>query len=98
MGFQWDPRKNAANMAKHGVDFEDAIGVFQNPFLEWQDTRKGYGERRFVVIGMVDAVTLTVVYAERGSDRRIVSARRASRYERKLHRAAFPAAPEEGQD
>jgi uncharacterized DUF497 family protein len=98
MGFQWDPKKNAANLAKHGVDFEDAIGVFENPFLEWEDTRKAYGERRFIVIGVVNAIALTVVYAGRENDRRIVSARRASQYERKLYRAAFPPAPQEGQD
>jgi uncharacterized DUF497 family protein len=98
MGFQWDPGKNAANLAKHGVDFQDAIGVFRNPFLEWEDTRGAYGERRFIVIGMVNATTLTLVYAGRGVDRRIISARRASRYERQLYRTAFPTAAEEGED
>lgn len=96
MGFQWDPEKNADNIAKHGVDFEEAIGVFEGPFLEWEDTRKSYGEQRFIVVGVVDAVAITVVYTPRGTDWRIISARRASRYERELYRAAYPPAPEEG--
>ncbi len=98
MGFQWDPEKNARNIEKHGVDFEDAIGVFERPLLESEDTRQRHGERRFVVIGMVDAVALTPVYTPRGVDRRIISARRSSQHERKLYRAAYPPAPEEGQD
>jgi uncharacterized DUF497 family protein len=98
MGFQWDPEKNARNIENHGVDFEDAIGIFEGPFLQWQDSRRSYGEQRFIVIGAVDTMTLTVVYTPRGQDRRLISARRASRYERRLYRAAYPPAPEEGED
>jgi len=87
MDFEWDPVKQAANLAKHGVDFEDAIGIFDGPTLEQIDNRRDYGETRIVAIGVVKGRELTVVYTERGESRRLISARRAHGSERKAYRA-----------
>jgi uncharacterized DUF497 family protein len=80
--FEWDKPKAAENYAKHGVDFETACQVFRDPFaVERLDDREDYGEDRFVLIGIVEDVVLTVVYMERDGRFRLISARRATRHE-----------------
>jgi uncharacterized protein len=93
MTFEWDAAKSAANIAKHGIDFEDAIGIFDGPVLEKADARRDYGEDRFVAFGVVDDRELAVVYTGRGERRRIISARRAHGRERKAYREAYPEQP-----
>jgi uncharacterized DUF497 family protein len=88
MRYEWDPAKNAANVAKHAVSFEDAIRIFEGPVLEVPDRRREYGEDRIIAIGLLDDLELTVVYATRGESRRIISARRAHYRERKAYRDA----------
>jgi uncharacterized DUF497 family protein len=84
--FEWDSAKAAANYAKHGVRFEDAVRVFGDPLaLEWLDDRHDYGEERYIIIGMVDGRLLTVVYTERSDSIRIISARGAMPYERRSY-------------
>jgi uncharacterized DUF497 family protein len=53
MYFEWDEIKNKANIAKHGIDFDEAIGIFRGFVLEKIDNRRDYGERRFTAIGVV---------------------------------------------
>jgi uncharacterized DUF497 family protein len=80
--FEWDDAKAAENYAKHGVDFETARQVFRDPFaIEVSDDREDYGEDRFVLIGMVEGVLLTVIRTERDGRIRLISARRATRHE-----------------
>jgi uncharacterized protein len=88
--------KRAANLAKHGVDFVDAAGIFAGPTLEWRDLRQDYREERWIAVGMVNRRELTVVYTLRGQHRRIISARRAHRNERRTYRAAYPGEPAQG--
>ncbi len=90
MSFAWDPAKNEANLEKHGVDFEDAIRIFEGPTLEQEDARRDYGERRVQALGRSGDDVLFVVYTWRGAVRRIISARGANRYEREGYRQAFP--------
>ena len=81
--FAWDPRKAATNLSKHGVRFADAVTVFDDP-LAVTIPEKSYDEGRFVTIGM-DALgrILVVVYTPRPPVTRIISARMATRAERK---------------
>jgi uncharacterized DUF497 family protein len=51
MAFEWDAAKNAANIAKHGIDFEDAIGIFDGTVLEKADVRGDYSEARIIAFG-----------------------------------------------
>jgi uncharacterized protein len=88
MPFEWDSAKNIANLAKHGVDFDDAIRIFDGPVLEQIDTRREYGEERIAAVGMTNEVELFVVYTWRGPNRRIISARKANRHEREAYRSA----------
>ncbi len=80
--FEWDARKNAANLRKHGVDFEEAIGIFDGSVLEFSDDRFDYGEERVIAVGELQARLVVVVYACRGETRRIISARKANWNER----------------
>lgn len=93
MAFEWDAAKNAANIAKHGIDFEVAIRIFEGSVLEKADARRDYGEARVIAFGVVDDRELAVVYTMRGERRRIISARRAHSRERKAYREAYPKEP-----
>ncbi|MGH6984379.1 MAG: BrnT family toxin [Stellaceae bacterium] len=88
MPFEWDERKRRANLAKHGVDFTYAVRIFDGPTLEAQDRRREYGETRIGAFGEADREVYFVVYAWRGRNRRIISARKAGSNERNLYRAA----------
>jgi uncharacterized DUF497 family protein len=80
--FEWDEGKAKANLAKHGVSFEEAKAVFRDAFaLDLLDDRFDYGEDRFILIGMVRDRCLTVVYAEHGDVCRLISAWRSTRAE-----------------
>jgi hypothetical protein len=86
MEYQWDPEKAASNLEKHGVDFADAVGVFED---EWALTVKDEvveGEQRFATLGtdFLERV-LVVVYTHRGGEIRLISARRATRKERRTY-------------
>ena len=87
--FDWDPAKSTANLVKRGFDFEFASVIFDGPTLERQDDRKDYGEIRVVAIGLAQDIHLTLVYTDRGDEqgqvRRIISARRSKRRERKIY-------------
>jgi uncharacterized DUF497 family protein len=88
MGFQWDPEKDAANQAKHLIGFRQAAEVFRGFRLTREDTRRDYGERRFICLGLYDGVVLRVVYVQRDGDIRIISAWKASRHDRKVYAEA----------
>jgi len=77
--FEWDEAKNDRNLLTRGFDFEYASVVFDRDYLEAEDMRHDYRERRFIVIGRVDDAILVVVHTWRGENRRIVSARPANR-------------------
>jgi uncharacterized protein len=83
MDFEWDPAKDAANEAKHGISFVRAATVFDDPHhLEEDTTKPEFGEQRSKAIGMVGQYLVTVIYTDRQDKRRIISARRARNDER----------------
>jgi uncharacterized DUF497 family protein len=84
--FEWDYRKAASNFAKHGVSFDAAREVFQDPFaIEWFDERENYGEERFVLVESVESRLVVVAFTRRGQAIRIISARLAEPYERRRY-------------
>jgi uncharacterized DUF497 family protein len=86
MGYQWDPKKAAINLKSHGVDFADAVGVFEDDWALTIEEQEVEGELRFVTIGMdFLARVLVVVYTYRGDDIRLISARPAIKNERKIY-------------
>jgi hypothetical protein len=84
--FEWDEFKDAANAAKHGISFEDAVSVFDGPVLERLDDRRHYGEQRVIAYGQAAGRVLAVVYTWRGASRRLISARRANTSETRAYR------------
>jgi uncharacterized protein len=80
--FEWDDAKATSNAARHGVTFEYARLVFADPFgVGMVDDREDYGEERLIMLGNVAGTVLFVAYTERDDRIRIISARRATRYE-----------------
>jgi uncharacterized protein len=93
--FEWDESKRQANLAKHHIDFQDAKRVFDGPVFETMDRR--LAEDRVVAIGSIEGIEIVVVYVMRGKRRRIISARRAHRNERKDYANHLKGA-DQGQD
>ena len=85
--FEWDSRKARSNFAKHGVRFEEAAPIFGDPLaLTIADPDHSLGQDRDVSMGRAfDDKLLIVVHTDRGDNIRIISARRASRRERKSY-------------
>lgn len=92
--FEWDPAKNLSNQRKHGVSFEEASQVFQDPlYLSWKE-RVQDGEERWQAIGKVEGLSLLIVAhtireeLEDGNEIevvRMISARRAEPKERRRY-------------
>jgi uncharacterized DUF497 family protein len=86
MNFEWDDEKAATNLAKHGLSFEQAIGVFADAErVVAMDERRDYGEERLITTGYIHGRLCVVVYTEQNSVIRIISARKANSREQKRH-------------
>jgi uncharacterized protein len=85
--FEWDSAKAAANHRKHRVSFEEAASAFVDPLsMTIPDPDHSVGEVRLLLLGRSDAGRLLVVaHTERGDNIRVISARTASRHERKTY-------------
>jgi uncharacterized DUF497 family protein len=82
--FEWDETKEMKNFRRHGIDFQEAITVFQDEFsLTFDDFTHSNDEERFIDIGRsAKGRILVVVYTERGNDIRIISCRKATTTEK----------------
>ena len=90
MRYAWDPKKNQRNIARHGLAFEDAVGIFEGPTLEKVDDRFEYDEIRVYAVGVVNGIEITVIYTDVArTERRIISAWRAERHEREAYWKTF---------
>lgn len=85
--FEWNSKKAEANRKKHGVSFEEGVTAFGDPLsMNMPDPDHSESEQRFTVIGLSDRYRLLVVcYTEIEDNTRIVSARQATRFERKAY-------------
>jgi uncharacterized protein len=91
MDFEWDPRKAASNLKKHGVSFGEAVEAFYDPFAvdDIDDRHSTKDERRFTLIGSSSARLLIVAHTVRFSEKiRIISARKANRTESRIYEQA----------
>ncbi|MGE5157446.1 MAG: BrnT family toxin [Gemmatimonas sp.] len=95
-GFEWDESKSEANLAKHGIDFEDAIEIFDGPILLRRSDRND--EERWVAIGSLGKRFFALIFTRRGNVIRIISARRARTHEERDYRYAEVGRPAQGQD
>ncbi len=81
MNADFDPAKDAANVAKHGVSLAQASGLEWDTALTWPDERRDYGEPRQCGIGYIGLRLYAVAFVERAGTRRIISLRKANRRE-----------------
>ena len=87
MRFEWDPRKAAENLAKHGVSFEEAATVFRDTLsATGSDPDHSVEEERFITFGMsANGRLLAVAHTDRDDTIRIISARAVTSGERKIY-------------
>jgi uncharacterized DUF497 family protein len=78
MNVSFDPAKQQANLAKHGLDLADAADLLSGPCLERVDDRYDYGEERWVSIGLLNNAVAVCVWADWGDVARIISLRKAT--------------------
>jgi hypothetical protein len=83
--FVWDPAKRLANLRKHGIDFADAELIFRGFTLTAEDDREPYGEQRFLTLGMLEDLVVSVAHTERGKQIRIISIRKATKREARFY-------------
>ena len=85
--FLWDPRKAGSNQRRHGVGFQEAATVFDDPLsVTIPDPDHSVDEQRFLLLGLsIRRRLLVVAHSERDESTRIISARRANRRERRLY-------------
>lgn len=89
MNFEWNESKAKANLAKHGVSFDEAKTVFIDPFyIDFYDPDHSDEEERYIIIGQSQQHRLLVVsYTERRQRVRLISAREATRREKEAYEA-----------
>lgn len=87
MEFEWNPDKAALNVEKHSVSFQEAATVFNDPLsATFPDPNHSIGESRYIIIGISRFGQLLVVaHTDRGEKTRIISARKATRQEKRFY-------------
>ncbi|MBW2543901.1 MAG: BrnT family toxin [Deltaproteobacteria bacterium] len=90
MNFEWDDTKRKSNIKKHGIDFINAQMVFAGYTLTIEDDRYDYGEERFVTFGILEGRVVVVVHTETENLIRIISIRKATKYEEKAYFSQIP--------
>jgi len=86
MSFEWDEEKNLENKRKHGISFEEAKQIFDGPVITKDDDRFSYGEERSISLGLIkSAAVVLVAHTDRKNNIRIISARYATKTERKVY-------------
>lgn len=88
MQFEWDDEKEKINIVKHGIDFTTAARVFKDENrLELYDETHSDTEDRYITIGIIDGIAylVMVVYTEREEAIRLISARKATKQERRMY-------------
>ena len=78
MHFSWDENKREANLEAHGLDFVDAERVFEGPTFTYEDDRFEYEEQRFVTLGFLNGVVVSIVHTETEDEIRVISFRKAT--------------------
>ena len=89
MHFEWDEQKNQVNIRKHGLDFADAPAVFAGVTFTFEDDRFDYEEQRFITLGILAGKVVVIAHTERDDKVRIISMRKATKYEQKLYFQGF---------
>lgn len=81
MRYTWDEAKRRQNLKDHGLDFVDAERVFDGPTFTFEDGRFGYDERRFVSLGLLEGIPVSIVHTETRDRIHLISFRKATKRE-----------------
>ena len=84
MRFTWSERKRVVNLKEHGLDFIDAPRVFEGLTYTYEDDRFTYGEQRFVTLGLLAGVPVSIAHTEADDEIRVISFRKATASEARL--------------
>lgn len=86
MRYTYDPKKRAANLKKHGYDFEDAHQVIESDkSVTFEDRRFDYTEQRYITLGVLREDVVVIATAETDNEIRVISMRRAERNEEEIY-------------
>lgn len=89
MRFSWSPAKRLRNLKHHGLDFMDAPAVFEGATFTFEEDRSRYQEQRFVTLGLLAGVPVSVVHTETAHEIRIISFRKATNREANIFFASI---------
>lgn len=78
MEFTWSERKRSLNLKEHGLDFVDAASVFEAATFTYEDDRFSYGEQRFVTLGLLSGIPVSIAHTENDHEIRVISFRKAT--------------------
>ena len=81
MRFTWDEVKRKRNLKDHGLDFVDAKRVFDGATFTFEDDRLRYEEQRFVTLGLLEGVPVSIVHTETKDRFHVISFRKATKRE-----------------
>ena len=81
MKFTWSEAKRKSNLKSHGLDFADAPEVFAGPTFSFEDDRLVYNEPRFVTLGLLRGIPVSIVHTENPDQIRVISFRKATKNE-----------------
>ena len=84
MEFAWSEPKRSANVKTHGLDFVDAPRVFEGATYTFEDDRFPYGEQRFITLGLLAGIPVSIIHTETDHEIRIISFRKATAREASL--------------
>jgi uncharacterized protein len=82
--YTWSESKRNRNLARHGLDFVDAALVFEGPTFTFEDDRFDYSERRYVTLGLLCGIVVSIVHLESMRQIRVISMRKATRHEQTI--------------
>jgi uncharacterized DUF497 family protein len=94
MRFTWDHAKNSRNISERGLDFAHAVVLWNAPMLVWTDTRRDYGEKRELGLGVLNGRVMAVGWVRRADDHiHLFSFRKANARETRRYKESLPTEP-----
>lgn len=85
MRFTWSETKRTINTKSHGLDFIDAPRVFEGITFTFEDDRFNYSEQRFVTLGLLAGVVVSIIHTEDDHEIRVISFRKATKREEVIY-------------
>ena len=85
MEYSWSERKRGLNLKEHGLDFVDAPSVFEGLTFTFEDDRLSYGEQRFITLGLLSGIPVSIAHTETDHEIRVISFRKATQREAQIY-------------